>query len=80
MNEPARIEIRPAVRRDSTRLEEFLATAPPTAGAAESADSLFLTDVRSRVIALSDGTVVATCPYIGGSGRCAVIPPPRMFQ
>jgi mycothiol synthase len=74
------IVIRQAGRRDADRLRDFLNLAPPALGSSEGTDTFYTSDVRTRVLAFSDGEIVGSGLYYAGEGRCAVIPPPRMFE
>jgi ribosomal protein S18 acetylase RimI-like enzyme len=41
---------------------------------------VFLSDVRTRVVAVDGGEIVGACQYLGGAGRCAAVVPPRIIE
>jgi ribosomal protein S18 acetylase RimI-like enzyme len=80
MNDIAQVEIRPARRRDADRLADFLRLAPPVAGATDAADSPYMSDIRTRVLAISRGEILGACQYLGAAGHCAVVSAPRLLE
>ena len=80
MNDTADIQIRPARRRDTAALVEFLRSAPPAPGTTHAADAALLANPRNRIVAVGGRQVVGACLVIRGAGRCAAIRPPRLLQ
>lgn len=75
------IVVRPSQRRDGARAAEFLTTAPAGPGGAGGADgsiALLMANPRQHVVAVAGDEVVGLALVIRGTGRCAVILPPRL--
>jgi mycothiol synthase len=73
------IEVRPARRSDRRPLAEFLTRRPQGPPGSDAPDTLSSAEVHSLAVAVDGETVVGACHFHHGSGRCAVVLPPRMI-
>jgi len=80
MTHPADILIRPARRRDTDALVEFLQVAPPPPGTDHAAEAATVANLRNRLVAVRAGEVIGSVIVVRGAGRCAAIRPPRLLD